>query len=138
MTNSIDQAYERFLQLKPALTAAIAANPNEADTRLKALDRFLFEVLEWQHEAVFTEPPTDSGYIDYLLTIGDRRGAMVLEAKKVGLLQPATKSKETMVVSLSGPVVKPLMSGIKQAMGYALENGVAVAAETDGNTWLFF
>src|SRR5262249_31003704 len=82
-------------------------------------------------------PPTESGYIDYLLTIGDRRGAMVLEAKKAGLLQPATKTKDLMIVSLSGPVVKPLMAGIKQAMGYALENGVAVAAVTDGSTWLF-
>jgi hypothetical protein len=43
-----------------------------------------------------------------------------------------------MHVSLSGPVVKPLMPGIKQAMGYAMENGVAVAAVSDGNTWLFF
>ena len=29
------------------------------------------------------------------------------------------------------------MEGIRQAMMYALENGVAVAAVTDGNTWLF-
>ncbi|WP_316202313.1 MULTISPECIES: AAA family ATPase [unclassified Bradyrhizobium] len=138
MTNSIDQAYERLLKLKADIEAALAAKLNEADTRLKVLDRFLFEVLEWKHEAVFTEPPTDSGYIDYLLTIADRRGAMVLEAKKAGLLQPATKTKDLMVVTLSGPVVKPLLAGIKQAMGYALENGVAVAAVTDGNTWLFF
>ena len=138
MSNSIDRAYERLLRLRPDIQAALAARPNEADTRLKVLDRFLFEVLEWKHEAVFTEPPTTSGYIDYLLTFGERRGVMVLEAKKAGLLQPATKTKEVMIVSLSGPVVKPLLAGIKQAMGYALENGVAVAAVTDGNTWLFF
>src|SRR5947209_7490520 len=138
MTNSIDQAYERLLKLKPDIDAALAARPNEADTRLKVLDRFLFEVLEWKHETVFTEPSTASGYIDYLLTIGDRRGSMVLEAKKAGLLHPATKTKDLITVTLSGPVVKPLMPGIKQAMTYALENGVAVAAVTDGNTWLFF
>ena len=138
MANSIDPAYERLLKLKSEIEAALAANPNEADTRLKVLDRFLFEILEWKHEAVLTEPPTPSGYIDYLLTIGEHRGAMVIEAKKAGLLQPATKSDEVMHVALSGPVVKPLMDGIKQAMGYATENGVAVAAVTDGNTWLFF
>lgn len=138
MTNSIDQAYERLLKLKADIVAALGSNPNEADTRLKVLDRFLFEVLNWKHEAVFTEPPTESGYIDYLLTIGDKRGAMVVEAKKAGHLHPATKTKDLMIVSLSGPVVKPLMAGIRQAMGYALENGVAVAAVTDGNTWLFF
>ena len=102
------------------------------------LDRFLFEVLEWKHEAVFTEPPTDSGYIDYLLTIGERRGAMIVEAKKVGRLEPATKGEEVMSLSISGPVVKPMLDGVKQAMRYALENGVPYAAVTDGSAWLFF
>jgi AAA ATPase domain len=138
MANSIDPAYERFLKLKPEIESALRGEPNESDTRLKVLDRFLFEVLEWKYEAVFTEPQTASGYIDYLLTIGERRGAIVIEAKRFGLLRPATKSDEVMYVALSGPVVKPLLSGIKQGMTYAMENGVSVAAVTDGNTWLFF
>jgi len=138
MANSIDPAYERFLKLRPEIEAALSSKPNESDTRLKVLDRFLFDVLEWKREAVFTEPPTASGYIDYLLTIGERRGAMIVEAKRVGRLQPATKGDEVMHVALSGPVVKPLMPGIGQAMRYAMEKGVAVAAVTDGNTWLFF
>ncbi|MDP2367236.1 ATP-binding protein [Rhodoferax sp.] len=138
MANSIDPAYERFLALKPEIEAALKTKPNESDTRLKVLDRVLFEALEWKREAVFTEPPTAAGYIDYLLTIGERRGALVIEAKRSGLLQPATKGDEVMNVALTGPVVKPLLSGIKQAMTYATENGVAVAAVTDGNTWLFF
>jgi hypothetical protein len=79
MANSIDQAYERLLKIRAEIEAAITVGPNEADTRLKVLDRILFEVLEWRHEAVFTEPPTPSGYIDYLLTIGERRGAMVID-----------------------------------------------------------
>ena len=62
MTNSIDLAYERLLAIRSEIEAAIAAGPNESDTRLKVLDRFLSEVLEWKHEAVSTEPPTESGY----------------------------------------------------------------------------
>ena len=73
-----------------------------------------------------------------LLTTGERRGVLVIEAKRAGLLQPATKTNEIMHVSLTGPVVKPLVPGIKQAMRYAMENGVSVAAVADGNTWLFF
>jgi predicted type IV restriction endonuclease len=138
VTNSIDPSYERLLQLKPEIEDALNSVLNESDIRLKVLDRFLFEVLEWKHEAVFTEPPTPSGYIDYLLTIGERRGAIVIEAKRSGLLRPATKGDEVLHASLSGPVLKPLLAGIKQAMSYATENGVAVAAVTDGNTWLFF
>ena len=111
---------------------------NESDTRLKVVDRILFEVLNWKHESVFTEPPTQSGYIDYLLTTGEHRGVLVIEAKRAGHLKPATKSNEVMHVALTGPVVKPLVPGINQAMNYAMENGVSVAVVADGNTWLFF
>jgi hypothetical protein len=76
MANSIDAAYARFLKLQPEIETALKHKPNESDTRLKVLDRFLFNILEWKQEAVFTEPPTASGYIDYLLTIGERRGAI--------------------------------------------------------------
>jgi hypothetical protein len=117
MANSIDPAYDRLLALKPEIEAALKVKPNESDTRLKVLDRILFEILDWKQEAVFTEPPTASGYIDYLLTVGERRGALVLEAKRFGILQPATKSGEVMHVALSGPVVKPLLPGIRQATG---------------------
>lgn len=138
MANSIDPAFERFLKLKPEIQGALRAKPNESDVRLKVLDRFLLEILEWKHEAVFTESHTNSGYIDYLLTIGERRGALVIEAKRGDYLKPSTKADEVMFVTLSGPVVKPLLPGVRQAMSYAMENGVAVAAVTDGNTWLFF
>ena len=138
MTNPIDQAHDLFCQLQPEIEASFSAQPNESDTRLKILDRTLFEVLSWNHDAVFTEPATDSGFIDYLLTTGERRGVLVIEAKRYGLLTPATKSQEVMFVALSGPVVKPLVPGIRQALTYATENGVSVAAVTDGNTWLFF
>lgn len=138
MSYSIDAAFERLVALEAELRAGLKAGQNESDTRLKVLDRMLFEVLGWKHDPVLTEPHTNSGYIDYLLTIGERRGAMVIEAKRVDKLAPATKSSELMHVALNGPVVKPLSAGIKQAMVYAMEKGVAVAAVTDGNTWFFF
>src|SRR4051812_41358807 len=99
MANPIDQAYERLLKIKSEIELALLTGPNESDTRLKVVDRFLLEVMEWKHEAIFTEPPTASGYIDYLLTIGERRGALILEAKKVGRLAPATKSSGVMTVA---------------------------------------
>jgi hypothetical protein len=93
MSHSIDPAFERLSILRPEFEAALKSGLNESDTRLRILDRFLFEVLDWKREGVFTEPPTQSGYIDYLLTVGERRGAMVIEAKRSGLLQPATKGR---------------------------------------------
>ena len=69
MTNAIEHAHERLSALQSEIEACFLGHPNESDTRLKVLDRILFEVLNWQHEAVFTEPHTDSGYIDYLLSL---------------------------------------------------------------------
>lgn len=138
MANAIERAHERLSAIQSAIQASFLGQPNESDTRLKVLDRMLFEALNWEHEAVFTEPPSESGYIDYLLTTGERRGVLVIEAKRFGLLKPATKMNEIVHVSLTGPVVKPLVPGIRQAMRYATENGVSVAAVADGNTWLFF
>lgn len=123
MSYSIDAAFERLVALEAELRAGLKAGQNESDTRLKVLDRMLFEVLGWKHDPVLTEPHTNSGYIDYLLTIGERRGAMVIEAKRVDKLAPATKSSELMHVALNGPVVKPLSAGIKQAMVYATGKG---------------
>jgi len=139
MSHLIELAAERLMKLEPEIRAALDAGPNEADTRLKVLDRFLFEILDWQRDnSVLTEPPTKSGYIDYLLRIGENTNAVVVEAKRKGKLQPATKSSDVLYVKLSGPVVRPLLCGIQQAMAYSLEQGVSVACLTDGNTWLFF
>ncbi|MGO7969915.1 hypothetical protein ACC705_02800 [Rhizobium ruizarguesonis] len=68
--------------------------PNEADTRVKALDRILLDVLGWERDAIVTEPPTGSGFIDYLVRTGSRRNFFVIEAKKAGLLAPETKSDD--------------------------------------------
>src|SRR5258708_28226271 len=106
MTYSIDAAFERLNALEAELRTGLKAGQNEADTRLKVLDRVLFEVLGWKHDPVLVEPYTESGFIDYLLTIGERRGVMVIEAKRVGLLAPATKSKEPINLSPNGPVVQ--------------------------------
>jgi Family of unknown function (DUF6494) len=100
MSNQIELSAERLMKLEPEIRAALAAGPNEADTRLKVLDRFLFEILDWNRDSsVEAEPPTESGYIDYLLKIGENRGAMVVEAKRKGKLEPANKQSDVLSAS---------------------------------------
>lgn len=138
MSNVSDDAFERLQKIEPEILAALGAAPNEADTRFKALDRILLDVLGWQHDAIFTEPPTGSGFIDYLVKAGSGRNLFVIEAKKAGLLAPETKSNDKMNIALDGPVAKPMREGIRQALSYANEQGVPTAVLTDGYTWLFF
>lgn len=138
MQEGIDEIFEKFKLLKSDLQSALSASPNESDTRLKVLDRILLEVLKWRHESILTEPPSPSGYIDYLLTVGEGRGAVVIEAKRSGLFSTATNATKAGVLSLSGSVLSPLKEGIKQALSYALDQGAPVAVLTDGRSWLFF
>jgi hypothetical protein len=46
MSNLIKLSAERLRKLEPEIRAALEVGPNEADTRLKVLDRFLFEVVD--------------------------------------------------------------------------------------------
>ena len=65
VTNVTDDAFDRLHAIEAEITAALASQPNEADTRFKALDRILLDVLGWQHDNVLTEPLPGSGFIDY-------------------------------------------------------------------------
>jgi hypothetical protein len=56
MSYSIDAGFERLVALEAELRAGLKAGQNESDTRLKVLDRMLFEVLGWKHDPVLTEP----------------------------------------------------------------------------------
>jgi energy-coupling factor transporter ATP-binding protein EcfA2 len=138
MLSGIEEMFKDFQLLKPELLSALQKTPNESDTRLKVLDRILLEVLKWRHESILTEPPSPSGFIDYLLTVGEGRGAIVIEAKRSGLFSSITTSTSVTALSLSGPVLAPLKDGIKQALSYALDQGAPVAILTDGSCWLFF
>ncbi|KAB2771852.1 ATP-binding protein [Brucella anthropi] len=138
MTNVSDAAFERLQKIESEITDALGGNPNEADTRFKALNRILVEVMGWEYESIYTEPPTESGFIDYLVRTSSGRNLFVIEAKKAGLLAPETKSNHKMTIALDGPVAKPMKDGIRQALSYANEQGVPTAVLTDGLTWLFF
>ncbi len=138
MSNVSDDAFERLQKIEPEIVVALQSIPNEADTRFKALDRILLDVLGWERNAISTEPPTTSGFIDYLVQTGSGRNLFVIEAKRAGLLAPETKSNDKMTIALDGQVAKPMKDGIRQALAYATEQGVPTAVLTDGLTWLFF
>jgi hypothetical protein len=138
LINVADEAYSRLQSIEAEIKAALTTHANEADTRFKIIDRILVEVIGWNREAIFNEPITESGYIDYLVKSSSLRNLFVIEAKRAGLLSPETKAEHKMTISLDGPIAKPMLPGIKQALNYATEQGVPVAVLTDGLTWLFF
>ncbi|MEM8581097.1 MAG: hypothetical protein AAGF50_07880 [Pseudomonadota bacterium] len=62
------------------------ADANEAETRLKLVDRIVFEVLGWSHDDVQVEHRVSQDgstqFADYILTTGFT--SLVIEAKRVG------------------------------------------------------
>ncbi|MEH2080070.1 MAG: hypothetical protein V7K89_08655 [Nostoc sp.] len=69
---NIDQAKEKFDQIYVELMDENVPLDTEQDARFQVIDRILVEVLGWDRSGIRTEPHTDSGYVDYLLTAGNR------------------------------------------------------------------
>ncbi len=82
MSNVSDEPYERLQILEAEILAALKLYPNEADTRFKALDRILIEIMGWPRETISTEPPTESGYIDYLIKSNQAGAYSLLKLRK--------------------------------------------------------
>ncbi len=123
---------ERFERLR-------LSEANEAETRLKLIDRILFEVLDWTHDDVtIEEHVSEDGkteYADYIVRTGF--SSFVVEAKKVGRaeLTVPTKRKENLTRKL---VSGETGDAIKQARDYCRRLGVQFAVVTNGSQWIIF
>ena len=77
---SIDEAQSAFNRLVEEWESNSQLIETEQDTRFQVIDRFLTEVLGWAYADVKTERHSESGFADYLLTMG-QRNVLVIEAK---------------------------------------------------------
>lgn len=126
------QIYERHEKLR-------LYEANEAETRLKLIDRVLFEILDWTHDDVTVEQHVSEDgsveYADYVVRTGF--SSFVIEAKKVGraeLIVP-TKRKETLNRRL---VSGETGDAIKQARDYCRKLSVQFSVVTNGSQWIIF
>lgn len=133
----IDRAFSAFREICVFIEAHSEVLQSEADTRLQLIDRILIEVLGWKHETIHTEPHTDDGYIDYLLTSGGRN-VFVVEAKRASADLVATKSRDFACYKVGGPALGSARPGITQAMRYCFAKAVPFAAITNGISWIGF
>lgn len=132
MSTSIPQILEQHAQIA-------LADANEAETRLKVIERVLFEVLGWTHDDVSVEEHVSednaSSYADYIVrTAGS---AFVVEAKKVGATfsdVPNVRRRRLTASFVSGA----LGEAIVQARDYARKKGIPFAVVTNGAAWVAF
>lgn len=107
----IDEAKEAFQKVREFARDHADQIVTETDARFQLIDRMLIEVLGWRRDGFRTEPKTDSGYIDYLLSAGGRN-LFVVEAKRTGEKLVSTKLTEHRFYKLGGAALRDAQDGI--------------------------
>ena len=107
---NIDIAKENFEVILSDIAPRIDEIRTEQDARFQLIDRFLVEVLGWNHEEISTEPHTEAGYVDYLLKHGSQN-RLVIEAKKIGTNLINTKNGKMTAYKINGPALQDAEDG---------------------------
>jgi hypothetical protein len=112
---------------------------NEATTRLKLIDKVMFEVLGWTHSDVEVEERiSEDGvteYADYIFRTG--MTSLVVEAKKVG--ESIIDSPNIRRLPLNRKTIESTLGpAIIQARDYARKKSIPFAVVTNGNCWIVF
>lgn len=133
--HGFDQAFSEMTELVAEMEAAKSADLNEADTRLRIIDRLLFKVLGWPVHQVRAEEHTDSGYMDYC--VGATGTQFVLEAKRIGSSFSLPDSSSAAVVSIPSLLTqnaagKALKSALLQVARYGQDRGVPITVAFNG------
>ncbi|MGB2997109.1 MAG: hypothetical protein WBC59_00535 [Phycisphaerae bacterium] len=131
-----DFAFENLVR-KEALIAA-AEGCNEADTRLRAIDTIIFDVLGWDKRFVNTEKYNRPGYVDYAFLHGDSV-CLILEAKRSGttfLLPNRQYTNAPVGFALLAEECEGALGAMAQACAYATQEGSRYVAISNGHQWL--
>jgi len=133
----IDSARAAFAQVREFADAHKEQIATESDARLQLVDRMLLEVLGWRRDGLSTEPPTESGYVDYVLSSGGRN-VFVVEAKRTSQSLVSTKSAGHRFYKVGGSALRDAQDGLAQAASYCASKSVPFAALTNGLAWIGF
>jgi energy-coupling factor transporter ATP-binding protein EcfA2 len=133
----LDAAKSIFDKIHRFATENAAQIVTEADARLHLIDRILIEVLGWRREGIQTEPHSNAGYLDYLLSSGGRN-VFVVEAKRVSHELISTKLPDYRFYKVGGAALRDAQEGIDQAVSYCSSKSVPFSALTNGLAWVGF
>jgi len=125
--------------LLPEFSGLTLANANEAETRLKLIDRVLFEILGWSKRDVSVEHRVSedgqSSYVDYRIKTAMTQ--LVIEAKRVGATFSLNSTQRQ--AHLRGNLVAgDVGAAIEQARDYARKLSIPFACVTNGSQWIVF
>lgn len=112
---------------------------NEAETRLKLIDRLIFDVLGWMHDDVSVEERVSEDgsttFTDYVIRTAGT--SLVIEAKKVGTTFCDVEDKRRRRLNKSF-VIGDVGDAVIQARDYCRKLGIPFAAVTNGAEWIVY
>ncbi|MBM4036452.1 MAG: hypothetical protein FJ291_32350, partial [Planctomycetes bacterium] len=133
-----DRLTEAFAALKSHGCDIDSEDWSEADTRSKFIDTVVIECLGWEEPDIRRERSTDGLRLDYVLSIA--QPIIVVEAKRASFVLPVTRAKGRHRVRLGSLLAAnpTLHDAIMQVRAYCDQASVAVAALTNGRTYIVF
>ena len=133
----IDDAKDRFDQIRAEIDSLGDALLTEQDARFQIIDRILVEVLGWPRDSILTERRSEGGYTDYL--VGREGGnRLVVEAKRASAILVDAHNPRMQAYKVGGPALKSAADGIEQAKRYCADHAVLFSALTSGREWIGF
>ena len=110
-------------------------NFNEADTRLKFIDRILIECLGWDHNSINSEDCRDGQFADYKLSLF--RPVAVLEAKRTGNYFELPTGINKIIYPLKSLCKDnaSIKDALQQVSGYCHARGIQIGIVSNG--WQF-
>lgn len=110
---------------------------NEATTRLQLIDPLLMDCLGWHPEAIETESQVDGMRLDYL--VGQPAPRLVVEAKREDQAWTLPEGIADRVVDIATlQSDESVDEALRQALGYALDRGLPIAAIANGRQLVAF
>ena len=105
---------------------------NEANTRLKFIDRILCECLDWELTNISVEDHYEGNYTDYILSLF--RSVAVVEAKKTGIYfeLPVGTKKIIQPLKTLYRTNSEVQSAIEQVKAYCNDRAIKVAILSNG------
>lgn len=134
------EASEAFDAISDFMNGRNILEVNEAQTRFDVIDRIIREVFRWPNGSIFVEEHDAdgdrSGYVDYLLRVGDWK--VLIEAKRAGAAFPNPTRKTRL--KLNGGLLSEgeIGAAIRQAEAYAVSKEADIVVVTNGLCWCFY
>ena len=127
--------FTTFKEISQQIAQLDKSKWSEADTRLKFIDRILFEVLGWNKNEAKVEDNAGSKYVDYTLR-SKNSARVVVEAKREAATFNFKNRQSGQAYKLNGTVYNAAAKeAINQAIEYSAFKNNELACITNGNEW---